>query len=153
MPVATTVLGKKKNTADLANFLDASNHKTTPWIYYYDYVIFLLLVNTAIPRFTRQPLHRFNIDPGSTISLSIVAVNGGIYQWQVNDTDADESSKYQGTTTSTLVIHNIEENDEGFYLCIVSNEYISVRSDRAAITVCKSILSKSLYWVSRTQYL
>ena len=109
-----------------------------PWVYYYDDVIFfLLLVNTAIPRFTRQPLHRFNIDPGSTISLSIVAVNGGIYQWQVNDTDADESSKYQGTTTSTLVIHNIEENDEGFYLCIVSNEYISVRSDRAAITVCK----------------
>lgn len=71
------------------------------------------------------------------MSLSIVAVNVGVYQWQVNDTDTDESSKYKGTTTSTLTIHNIEENDEGFYSCIVGNEYLSVISTRAAVTVCK----------------
>ena len=99
--------------------------------------MYLLLVNTAIPRVTRQPQHIFNIDPGSTVSLFVVAVSVGVYQWQVNDTNIQDSSKYEGTRTSTLMIHNIEENDEGFYSCIVGNEYLSVRSDRAAVTVCK----------------
>ena len=99
--------------------------------------VLYLLESTAIPRVTHQPRHIFNVDPGSTVSLSVAAINIGVYQWQVNNVSTNEGSKYKGTRTSTLMIHNIEENDEGFYSCIVGNEYLSVRSARAAVTVCK----------------
>ena len=91
----------------------------------------------AIPRVINQPQHVFNADPGSTISLSLEALNARAYQWQVNDTDLRESNKYTGIRTSSLMIHNIEEDDEGFYSCIINNEFLSERSHRAAVTVCK----------------
>ena len=102
----------------------------------------LLYWSIAIPSIVNHPQHIFNIDPGSTISLSIVAHNTRTYQWQVNDTDVNDSSKYQGTRTSTLVIHGIQEQDEGFFSCIVSNEFLSRISDAAAVTVCKSYLKQ-----------
>lgn len=71
-----------------------------------------------------------------------MAVNVRVYQWQVNDSDVGESSKYMGTRTSTLTIHHILEQDEGFYSCIVGNEFLTIVSNGAAVTVCKSGKSK-----------
>ena len=97
----------------------------------------LITICIAIPRIVRQPEHVFNANPGSTVSLSLVAINARVYQWQVNDTDLHESNKYKGTRTNALKIHTIEEHDEGFYSCIFSSEFLSERSNRAAVTVCK----------------
>ena len=70
--------------------------------------------------------------------MFIVAVNVRIYQWQVNGTDMHESSKHTGARTSTLTIHNIQEQDEGVYSCIIGNEFLTNTSELAALTVCKS---------------
>ena len=100
------------------------------------------MLSIAIPNITDHPEHKFNTDPGSTVTLSVVAFNVRVYQWQVNDSDVGESSKYMGTRTSTLTIHHILEQDEGFYSCIVGNEFLTIVSNRAAVTVCKSGKSK-----------
>ena len=97
-----------------------------------------ILIHIAIPRITKHPLHIFNVDPGSTVSLPITAVNARVYQWQVNGTDIQENSKYKGTKSSTLVIQYIQEHEEGFYSCIIGNEFLTIVSDTAAVTVCKS---------------
>lgn len=94
---------------------------------------------TVIPSVVQNPEHSFNSDPGTTISLSIVATSTVFYLWQVNNTDIFNNDKYEGARTSTLVIHNIQENDEGFYSCIFGNQYLTIASGVAVVTVCKCI--------------
>ncbi len=50
------------------------------------------------------------------------------YQWQKNGTNLADSCNVSGATTSTLVISNVTEADNGTYTVIVSNPLGSPRA-------------------------
>ncbi|MBI5865398.1 MAG: immunoglobulin domain-containing protein [Planctomycetes bacterium] len=76
---------------------------------------------------------------GGSASFTLNAVGAGLltYQWR-KDTSVlvDEPNHISGATAATLVIVNTTESDEGSYDCIVSNDFGSVESDAATLSVC-----------------
>lgn len=57
------------------------------------------------------------------------------YQWQKNGVNIINGGHYSGATTSTLAITGASSSDSGQYRCMVSNEYGSVESNSATLTV------------------
>ena len=59
------------------------------------------------------------------------------YQWQLDDTNLVSSSEVSGITTNTLTINNVQENNEGMYRCVVTNDAGDTTSNAAQLTVCE----------------
>ena len=59
------------------------------------------------------------------------------YQWQRNGVNLTDDTKYSGTTSATLTVMNVMEEDEGNFTCVVTNVGDSVTSSAAQLTVCK----------------
>lgn len=62
-----------------------------------------------------------------------------IYQWQRDGSNLmDTSGMLEGVTTATLMVLNVQGEDEGSYRCVVTNGAgDSVTSDDAILTVGK----------------
>ena len=91
---------------------------------------------------TTQPQNTDYLVPGDT-AVFTVAASGELlsYQWQANGTNiTDTAGRYDGTTTSTLIVSNITDNDDSStFLCIVTNSAGSVTSDDAQIIFCECV--------------
>ena len=76
--------------------------------------------------------------PGTTITF-VVEVKGSdlTYQWQRNGGYLTDGDKYSGTTTATLTVMNVVEEDEGNFTCVVTKDRVTVTSSAAELTVCK----------------
>ena len=92
---------------------------------------------------TTQPVNiRVNrSDPVVFSVIIIVGENGNefTYQWKRNGSDLMETSgKFEGVQTAELTINNAQNEDEGSYRCVISNEAgDGVSSDEAILTVGK----------------
>ena len=76
--------------------------------------------------------------PGTTITFMVQATGGGLtYQWQRNGETLSDDARYSGTTSATLTVMNVVEEDEGDFTCVVTNVVDSVTSSAAELTVRK----------------
>ena len=57
------------------------------------------------------------------------------YQWQRAGVNLNDSAKYSGVTTASLIVMNVMETDEEMFRCIVTNAVGSVPSSDAQLTV------------------
>ena len=69
-----------------------------------------------------------------TVTFHCIADGVGLsYLWHRQDLELPQSAT--GSTTDTLVIRGVIEEDSGNYQCIVSNRFGTVSSDYATLTV------------------
>lgn len=97
----------------------------------------------VILRITERPLGiseqpiPLRVETGQTavFSASAVSVASFTYQWQMDGTDLQDNGRISGTKTSILSIANISTNDRACYSLVVSNNYGSIASSNACLTV------------------
>ena len=76
--------------------------------------------------------------PGTTITFMVQATGGGLtYLWQRNGETLSDDARYSGTTTATLTVMNVMDEDEGSFTCVVSNDLGGSTSGAAELSVCK----------------
>ena len=81
-------------------------------------------------------MNQLNVVPGTNITFMVVATGGNLaYQWQQNGGNLTDGVKYSGSTTATLTVMNVMEEDEGNFMCVVTNVQGSVNSSAAKLTV------------------
>jgi uncharacterized delta-60 repeat protein len=82
------------------------------------------------PCITSQPVSR-NANPGDTVGLSVTAVGTAPlgYQWRKDGADV------AGATTASLTLTNVQGADAGGYDVVVSNQFGTVTSAVALLTV------------------
>ncbi len=83
-----------------------------------------------------EPADRLEVSPGEEVTFVVKATGTVLlYQWQ------RDSSELVGANTSTLIISNVSEVNEGSYRCIVTNIIGEVaNSSEAELTVCEFYL-------------
>ncbi len=81
-----------------------------------------------------------SVNPGSNLALVVNAENATAYQWQKDGQNLSDDDHFSGTTTNTLTINNITDNDAGTYTCIVSGICNSVTSQDIDVTVTQATL-------------
>lgn len=88
------------------------------------------------PTVTTHPSNQI-VDKGQTASFSVSADGSDplSYQWLKNGSNLVNGGNISGATTATLQISNCWNGDEGGYRCSVSNDYGSVLSNPATLTV------------------
>ena len=92
------------------------------------------------PNITTQPMSRQNVVPGASVMFTVVATGSDLtYQWQRNGVNLTDDTKYSGTTTATLTVMNVMEEDEGNFTCVVTNVVGSITSSAAPLTVRKCV--------------
>ena len=85
-------------------------------------------------------MSRQNVVPGEDITFTVVATGSDLtYQWQRVGGNLTDDTKYSGTTTATLTVMNVMEEDEGSFTCVVTNVVDSVTSSAAQLTVRKCV--------------
>ena len=90
----------------------------------------------ALVTITQQPAD-LELYQGSQATFSVAATGAKpiTYQWQKEGIDLCDCSGVSGATTDTLQIANIDASDAGSYRCVVMNNYSTVISDEATLTV------------------
>ena len=73
-----------------------------------------------------------------TVSVEDIPGHDHTYQWQKNNINI------VGATSDAHTITCVVKTDEGTYCCVVSNAAGTMTSDRAQLTVCKSVPVYSL---------
>lgn len=94
-----------------------------------------VLTVLASPVIVTPPTNQ-TVGIGSTVTFAITA-NGTSpldYQWQTNGTNLLSGAHYTGATTPTLTINDVQTNDSGEYLILVTNKY-GATSNEASLTV------------------
>ena len=92
------------------------------------------------PDITIQPTSQQNVVPGTTVMFTVVATGSDLtYQWQRDGGNLTDDTKYSGTTTATLTVMNVMEEDEGTFMCVVTNIVDGVTSSAAELTVRKRV--------------
>ena len=93
------------------------------------------------PQITTQPNASIT-SSGATAMFTVTATGSPTlaYQWQVNGTNLRDnvisgSSTISGSTTASLSISNVSTNDAAYYQVIVNNNFGSVTSNPAQLTV------------------
>ena len=90
----------------------------------------------SAPTVFGQPVSQTN-GPGSVVTFSVVA--GGVaplsYQWLKDGMGLEEGGNVSGVLTPTLTLSNLAQPDEGGYSVIISNNFGSVTSLVATLTV------------------
>lgn len=74
---------------------------------------------------------------GVNASFTVSATGQGtlLYQWTFNGTNLDNDSHISGATSSNLVVTSVSASDAGPYQVIITNDYGSVTSATATLTV------------------
>ena len=98
------------------------------------------------PDITTQPMSQQNVVPGTNVSFMVEAKGSDLtYQWQRNGVNLTDDTKYSGTTSATLTVMNVMEEDEGSFTCVVTNVVGSVTSSAAQLTVLSKFVYKHVY--------
>ena len=95
---------------------------------------------TSLPTvdITTQPMSQQDVVPGTTITFVVEAKGSDLtYLWQRNGETLTDVGKYSGTTTPTLTVMNVTEEDEGNFTCAVTKNGFTVTSSAAELTVRK----------------
>jgi hypothetical protein len=93
------------------------------------------IVSGTALRITTQPANRA-IQPGQTTNITIVAIGSGSlrYRWLLNNADIT-ASNVLGTDSDTITITNAQPSNEGLYTCVVFDDFDSLTSDPATLSV------------------
>ena len=102
----------------------------------------VLTITNGPPVITVQPTNQL-VEAGQESATFVTTAVGSpplSYQWQLGGTNltdgtAADGSTVSGSTNSTLTISNTHTNDSGDYLVIVTNNFGSVTSSVAVLTV------------------
>jgi predicted aconitase with swiveling domain len=92
-------------------------------------------ITSAPPRIVSQPLNQTRIT-GETALFTVT--NTGtvpVYQWQKNGLDLVDGGNVSGAITATLAISGVVSNDAGSYRVIITNNWDSITSAIATLTV------------------
>jgi uncharacterized delta-60 repeat protein len=97
----------------------------------------------SAPRVISQPASRTN-SPGSVAQFSVSAA--GIaplsYQWHKGDVALADGGTVSGAQTSTLTLSNVTHENQGGYSVVITNNFGSVTSLGATLTVSDPFISK-----------
>ena len=78
-----------------------------------------------------------DVSLGDNVIFSVTASGDTpTYQWYMIDNDGNEMM-ISGAMAATYTISSVAEEDEGMYLCEVSNQADAVNSSVAALELCK----------------
>ena len=111
----------------------------------------IFIVNRTFPNVVRkinncltaivnqQPLNAFLCTSGDT-SFSVIAVNAGTYQWQLNSgsgwNNVTDNAVYSGSTSNTLLVTGAHAGMSNYqYRCVISNGCGPLYSAAATLTV------------------
>ena len=86
------------------------------------------------PSITSQPTST-TVNPGGTVSFTVVASGATSYQWQFYGTNLVNGGVYSGSTTATLTITGATAANVGHYRALVSNGSGSVFSSDAVLAL------------------
>ena len=83
---------------------------------------------------------------GATASFNVIAQGEAPLsdQWYFNGNPLSDDDRVSGSTTTNLVISNIQTNDSGLYQLVVTNNYGAITSAMARLTVLIQITSQPL---------
>jgi hypothetical protein len=97
----------------------------------------VLTVTNVPPTITQQPMDQ-TVAVGSNVTFSVYATGTEplSYQWQVNGTNLVDGGNITNSTTTNLIISNVQLTDDGGnYTVIVTNLAGSLTSSNAVLTV------------------
>ncbi len=82
---------------------------------------------------SKQPQSR-SADPGANVTFSVVGTGAGPlgYQWRFNGTDIADA------TDSNLTLINVQATESGPYSVVVTDDFNSITSDNAILTISPS---------------
>ena len=85
-------------------------------------------------------MNQMNVVPGTDVMFTVVATGNNLtYQWQRDGVNLTDGARYSGTTTTTLTVMNVTEEDEGNFTCVVTDDMDSITSNAAELTVRKCV--------------
>ena len=86
-----------------------------------------------------QPMEVTVNSNGSAV-FNVTTMGGLTYQWQRNGSDLMERpGKFEGVNTTELTVLDAQNEDEGSYVCVVTNGAgDSVTSNEAILTIGKN---------------
>jgi uncharacterized delta-60 repeat protein len=93
---------------------------------------------TNVPPFIVLQPQNVTTNMGAAAAFSVTAAGGTAplgYQWLRNGTALADDGKVSGAMTPTLALTNLLQSDEGSYSVVVTNQYGSVTSAVATLTV------------------
>jgi len=89
----------------------------------------------ARPQIVAQPQSRTNL-VGTTSNLTVAALGEAIsYQWRQYGTNLSNVGRFNGVTTETLTITNVQTSDAGHFTVVLTNSGGAVTSAVAVLTV------------------
>jgi hypothetical protein len=96
----------------------------------------LALENDGSPVILRQPTSQTTLK-GAAVLFNAAAVGRSPlnYQWQKDSADLTDSGNVSGTTTAALTLTDVQTNDTGIYTLVVTNDFGSITSSNAVLTV------------------
>jgi hypothetical protein len=84
----------------------------------------------STPMITQHPPPAQSWAPGQTMVIAVTATGANLsYQWRRNNVDLVEGGRFTGTRTPTLQVNPVQMQDDGSFLCVVSNACGSVSSN------------------------
>jgi hypothetical protein len=99
----------------------------------------LALENDGSPVILRQPASQVALN-NKTVLFNAAAVGQFPlnYQWQKDGANLVDGTNVTGTTTATLTLANAQTNGAGIYTLVVTNDFGSITSSNAVLTVLMS---------------
>ena len=97
----------------------------------------------SIPSIVAQPVSQ-TVTAGQNVTFSVETSNDNFatYRWQKDNMDVEDNpGMYEGTTSSVLTIFNVQEQEEGYYHCIIDN---IIMSQAAELSVGELIVLHSI---------
>ena len=114
--------------------------------------LFSMEPDPITPHITVNPINT-TIFSGNTVTFSVTATGRPLnYQWQKDGVNIVNGGNILGATSSSLVIANVAETDNGEYTVIVSNILNAVTSTIATLTVTVPELTIDTQPISQTVY-
>ncbi len=88
------------------------------------------------PSISTQPLSQ-TVRSGTNATFTVTAAGSMPlgYRWRFNGTNLVDGGQLSGTTTSTLILHDVLQDNSGDYLVVVTNAAGAVTSATATLTV------------------
>lgn len=86
----------------------------------------------------RHDIGAYEAVGGSAASLA--------YRWQLNGVDLEDGEKHQGASSPTLMIHDLQPEDEGGYACVASYGDSTAQSEAAEVICIQADTSASMAW-------
>jgi hypothetical protein len=88
------------------------------------------------PEISVQPSDKEGYEGGkANFTVGVTGANTFAYQWRREGTNLVDSSKYQGTSSATLTVNDLNGSDAGSYSVVVKNHLGTVISSNAFLTI------------------